>query len=147
MMLDQRATIVGSLAQTCAQPTRPAGARIDAVDMAVLASFEELQEDGEPDLILELIDLYLQSAPLLITAIQSAMTDADELSLKRAAHSLKGSSGTLGARPLAAICEELERLADACCPEAKALVSQLEEEFVRAHQALVSEQHVRRSVD
>lgn len=144
-MPNQQSVVDASLAQAGALPIRGAGADIVAVDLAVLASFDELQEDGEPDLIVELIDLYLEGAPVLIEAIQNAVADADGLSLKRAAHSLKGSSGTLGVRPLAAVCEELERLADdASSSEAKGLVGKLEKEFVRAHRVLVSE-HIRRS--
>jgi HPt (histidine-containing phosphotransfer) domain-containing protein len=145
MMLDQLIVINGGMAQASALSTRGAGADIDPVDMAALAAFGELQEDGEPDLVVELIDLYLQEAPLRIEAIQRAVADADGLSLKRAAHSLKGSSGTLGVLPLAALCEELERLAaDALSPEATVLVNRLEEEFVRAHNVLAYEQQVRR---
>lgn len=144
MMLDQQTVLTGNMAQAGAPLTRGAGADVSAVDMTVLAAFQELQEDGEPDLIVELIDLYLQEAPLRIEAIQRAVTDADGLSLKRAAHSLKGSSGTLGVRPLAALCEKLERFADdALSPEATVLVNGLAEEFVRAHSVLVAE-HARR---
>ena len=144
LMLDQQIVLDASMAQAGALSTRGAGADIDPVDMAALAAFGELQEDGEPDLIVELIDLYLQEAPLRIEAIQRAAADADRLSLKDAAHSLKGSSGTLGVRPLAALCEKLERLADdALSPEATVLVNRLAEEFVRAHSVLVAE-HARR---
>lgn len=144
MMLNELSCIDATLAPPAPIPTREAAVGTDPVDLAVLAAFDELQEDGEPDLIVELIDLYLQGAPELIKAIQDAVANADGLSLKRAAHSLKGSSGTLGVRPLAAVCEELERCADhALFSEAKGLVSKLEEEFVRAHEVLVSE-HIRR---
>jgi HPt (histidine-containing phosphotransfer) domain-containing protein len=144
MILDQQIVVGRNMAQAGAPSTRGAGADVSAVDMTVLAAFEELQEVGEPDLVVELIDLFLQEAPLRIGAIRRAVTDADGLSLKCAAHSLKGSSGTLGVRPLAALCEKLERLADdALSPEATVLVNRLEEEFVRAHSVLVAE-HVRR---
>lgn len=143
-MPNEQRVVDPRLAQAGASPTPGAGADIDPVDLAVLASFDELQEDGAPDLIVELIDLYLEGAPVLISAIQNAVADADGLSLKGAAHSLKGSSGTLGVRLLAALCEELERLAaDACSSEAKELVSKLEGEFVRARRVLVFE-HLRR---
>jgi HPt (histidine-containing phosphotransfer) domain-containing protein len=145
MMLDQQTVISGSMDPKGVLSTLGAGADVAAVDMAVLGAFEELQEDGEPDLIVELIDLYLLEAPQRIEVIQCAVANADGLSLKRAAHSLKGSSGTLGVRSLAAICEELERLTDeAFSLEASVLVSRLADEFVRAQKALVSE-HMRRS--
>jgi HPt (histidine-containing phosphotransfer) domain-containing protein len=144
MILDQQVVIDGGMAQAGTLSTRGAGPDGDAVDMAVLAAFSELQEDGEPDLIVELIDLFLQEAPLRLEAIQRAVAERDGLSLKRAAHSLKGSSGTLGVRPLAALCEKLERLADETFPpDASVWVRRLEEEFVRAQKALTSE-HVRR---
>lgn len=38
-------------------------ATLGAVDMDVLHSFEEVQIEGEPDLIVELIDTYLKDAP------------------------------------------------------------------------------------
>jgi len=146
-MLTQQIAINRRMGHAGVVSTLGAGTNIDAVDMGVLAAFEELQEEGEPDLIVELIGLYLQEAPQRIEAIQCAVANADRLCLKRAAHSLKGSSGTLGVRPLAAICEELEHLTDETFfPEARVLVSRLEEEFVRAHKALVSE-HVRRSAN
>lgn len=143
---NQHSVVDPRLAKEGASPTRDAADDTDAVDLAVLASFDELQEDGEPDLIVELIDLYLEGAPVLISAIQNAVAEADGLSLKRAAHSFKGSSGTLGVRLLATVCEELERLADdACASEARGLVSKLEDEFARARRVLVSE-HARRLV-
>jgi len=36
---------------------------LDAVDASVLADLEEMQEEGEPDLVAELIGLYLRDAP------------------------------------------------------------------------------------
>ena len=41
-----------------------------AVDLAVLASYEKIQLDGEPDLIVELIDLYLEDAPRRVAVMQ-----------------------------------------------------------------------------
>src|SRR5437660_7395479 len=79
-----------------------------AVDMAVLTSFEEAQLDGVPDLIVELIDLYLEDAPHRLTAIEEALNRRDGQALKRAAHCLRGSSANLGALQVALICEEVE---------------------------------------
>jgi len=55
-------------------PSRPEIATIntgiDPVDMAVLTSLEDAQSEGNPDLIVELIDLYLKEAARLLTAVQ-----------------------------------------------------------------------------
>ena len=81
----------------------------DAVDMEVLMSLQDAQMEGEPDLVVELIDLYLEDASAKLAAMREAIARTDEASLRRAAHSLRGSSANLGARRMAAICGELER--------------------------------------
>jgi len=47
---------------TIAQPRPP-------VDLEVLYGLTEAQGDGEPDLIVELIDLYLEDTPRRVTAM------------------------------------------------------------------------------
>lgn len=93
-----------------------------AVDTAVLAELEEIQEEGEPDLIAELIGLYLEDSPRKLAAMREAEARADAASLRRAAHSLKGSSASLGAFGVAALCGELER---ACREESSRRAVQL----------------------
>lgn len=78
------------------------------VDLAMLASYEEIQLDGEPDLIVELIDLYLEDAPRRVAVMQESLAKRDWLSVKREAHNLRGSSGNLGALQMARICNEIE---------------------------------------
>lgn len=143
-MFDQQITTSGNMAKSSAPSAPGIDAETVAVDMAVLLSFEELQEDNEPDLLVELMELYLQDAPVKIDAIREAVARADKEALKRAAHSLKGSSGTLGVRQLASVCEELECLANAASSDATALTHRLEEEFVRVQEVLLSELHLRR---
>jgi HPt (histidine-containing phosphotransfer) domain-containing protein len=115
-----------------------------AVDMAVLTSFEEVKLDGVPDLIVGLIDLYLEDAPHRLAAIEKALTRNDQRALKRAAHCLKGSSANLGALQVALICEELERIeCNDWFPGVQALLGCLEEEFVRVRQVLLAERQRR----
>jgi len=115
-----------------------------AVDMAVLTSFEEAQLDGVPDLIVELIDLYLEDAPHRLAAIEEALTRKDQRALKQAAHCLKGSSANLGALQVALICEELERIeCNDWFPGVQALLGCLEEEFARVRQVLLAERRRR----
>jgi HPt (histidine-containing phosphotransfer) domain-containing protein len=116
------------------------GAPRGAVDLGVLAAFEEIQAEGEPDLVVELIDLYLEDAPRKLASMREAEAGADAPALRRAAHSLKGSSSSLGAFGAAALCRELER-ADCGDPSglAASLLARLGRELERARRVFAAE--------
>jgi len=80
------------------------------IDGSVLAGLRELQEPGGPDAAVELIELFLRDTPVKIQSMQSAIARSDGLALQESAHSLKGSASNLGARRLAKLCADLERL-------------------------------------
>jgi len=113
---------------------------IEAIDQTVLAALAEAQEVGEPDLIVELIDLYLEDAPQWVEAIRAAVAQADAASIKRAAHTLKGSSGSVGVCQVAEICKLFEQT-DFSIPAASSetLMQLLDREFERARAALLTE--------
>ncbi len=116
----------------------------DTIELAVLRGFEDAQIEGEPDLIIELIDLYLADAPNKLTAMRQAVTKTDEQSLKQAAHSLMGSSASLGACRMASLCEEIERSdGDHWLEEAEPLVTRLEHEFDLVRQVFSAERRRR----
>lgn len=120
-------------------PASASGITSDAVDMDLLNSFEELQLDDGSDLIVELIDLYLLDAAQRVSQIREASIETEWVLLKRAAHNLKGSSGNLGVRKVAEICEKLERMDDRDSPQTVAvLVQLLEYESDRASAALAA---------
>lgn len=63
----------------------------------------------EPQSALAMVlELYLEDAPQLVAAIAQASAQPDLDALRFAAHSLKSSSGTLGAKRLASLCQRLE---------------------------------------
>src|SRR5258708_15548373 len=116
----------------------------DAVDMELLNAFEELQSDDGSDLIVELIDLYLKDAPQRMLAIREAALANDWVLLKRAVHNLKGSSANLGVRQVAQTCKELEGIECEHSPEVVGeLLQQMDNEFARASEALLSERQRR----
>src|SRR2546423_15414328 len=84
---------------------------VEALDMDVLSDLAAAQLDDEPDIIVELIDLYLEDALRRLAAIEQAQAQRDELALRRLAHCLKGSSASLGLCQLATLCAELEQTA------------------------------------
>ena len=127
-------------------PTRAGAdtAALKAVDMTMLKGFEEMQAEGEPDLIVELIDLYLEDAPRKLASLLEAVAEADEVLLMRAAHSLKGSSASLGAFGVAALCEELEQVVKAdSFPSAGMLLNRLKRESARVRRAFAAERRRR----
>lgn len=120
-------------------PASASGITSDAVDLELLNAFEELQLDDGSDLIVELIDLYLQDVPQRVTEIREASIETEWVLLKRAAHNLKGSSGNLGVRQVAEICEKLERMDGHDSPQTVAdLVRLLEYESAMANAALAA---------
>ena len=82
----------------------------DTLDMEILNAFQELQVDDGSDLIVELIDLYLQDLPQRVAKIREAAIGTEWVTLKRVAHALKGSSSSLGIRHVAELCQKLEWL-------------------------------------
>jgi HPt (histidine-containing phosphotransfer) domain-containing protein len=120
------------------------GSLCDAVDMTVLTSLEEAQPEGEPDLIVQLIDLYLEDTPRRLVAMSVMLAETDVPALRRAAHGLKGSSATLGALRIARLCEAVEQKCEDNSPEAVALLwDGLQQEFARVRQAFLTERQRR----
>ena len=112
----------------------------DAIDMSVLDSFRELQDEGEPDLIAELVGLYINDTETRLAEMQTALKKKDTPALEKVTHSIKGSSGNLGIRRIAKICTALEKnLKKDRWDKVEAQVSELESEFLRVRQVLESE--------
>lgn len=80
----------------------------DALDSKVLQSFRKMVGENSTEIVSEIIDCYLEDAPKLLGAIANAITRENAIELRNAAHTLKGSSLTLGAKKLANFCKELE---------------------------------------
>jgi HPt (histidine-containing phosphotransfer) domain-containing protein len=112
----------------------------EAVDLLTLLSLEEAQVEGEPDLVVELIDLYAEDAPRRLAAIRGAWAARDLAALSRAAHGLKGSSASLGARQVEVLCEKLERLSGKeLLQRGEMLLTCLEREFAHVRLAFADE--------
>ena len=115
-----------------------------AVDLAVLATYDEAQMEGEPDFVVELIDIYLNEVPRLFDALRKSIANKDRSTAKRAAHSLRGCSANLGVLQMAAIAGEREHLEHNYSVAAPELLLSLENEFERVKEILNAE-HKRRS--
>lgn len=58
----------------------------------------------------QLIDNYLEEAPQLLQAMRAAVVSEDTAALQQAAHTLRGTSATLGATHLSQLCKTLETM-------------------------------------
>lgn len=117
---------------------------VRAIDLSVLINLEEAQVEGEPDLIVELIDLYLDEAPRRMAAMSALLAQRDWLSLGRAAHSLKGCSAVLGAGRTPELCEAVEQFAlDTAHPVDLNVLHNLHEEFALVREAFLQEKQRR----
>lgn len=81
---------------------------ISGIDAKVLQSFREMVKENVDEILVEMIDCYLEDAPKQLNAIATAITQGDAKQLRLAAHTLKSSSLTLGATTLSHLCKELE---------------------------------------
>jgi len=107
------------------------------INPAVLENLRQLQEPGGPDIIAQLIDLFLSELPTKLAAVQQAIEHRDATRLTKAAHTLKGSSATMGAQRAARVCLELEQLGKAGdLTGAVDLFARLEKELESAREAL-----------
>jgi CheY-like chemotaxis protein len=86
----------------------------EVIDPVIIAGLHQLRTPGQPDPLGSLIDLFLKDAAAQLAAMKDALAKNDMASLSRtigAATALKGSAGNLGARNLAALCDEIEMTA------------------------------------
>jgi PAS domain S-box-containing protein len=108
-------------------PTAPATLELD---VKLPEQVQALQQLGNPEVLRRAITAYLTDAPQRLVTIRQALTSGDLSTLKAAAHSLKGSSATLGFVALAACCQELEAIGRTPTPDQTApLLARVEAEY------------------
>jgi len=111
---------------------------MNVIDSETIEALRSLQEEGEDDLLVELIDLFLQDAPGRIAAIRSAVESRDWIGVAERAHSLKGSCASLGAVQMATLCARLETVGRDVTqrPGAVGLQEELERQYGLVRDAL-----------
>ena len=77
------------------------------LDRAALDNIRSVDEDGS--VIAEVIQMYLDEAPMHIEGMRQALAGGDGEQLGNVAHALKSASLNVGARSLAELCRHLER--------------------------------------
>ena len=71
-------------------------------------NLRQLTPPGEPDVLAEVLQLFLEEVPPRIARLRNAWAAGNIEEVHRAAHSLKGSAGNIGARQLFEVCSQLD---------------------------------------
>jgi HPt (histidine-containing phosphotransfer) domain-containing protein len=112
----------------------------DVVDPNILASFEELQEEGQPDIVAELLGLFLNDGTARVATLRSAISANDANLVHVAAHSLKGISGNLGMSRIIDLSIKLDNMGKAGdLSNADTIFSELDKEFACAKRLIEAE--------
>ena len=92
---------------------------------------------GDEELLRELCQIFLQESPKLLVRLRRAVVEGDGQAMVRAAHTLKGELGYLGAARASQAAQQLEDMGhDNHLSHAAATLDALEQEMASLHLAL-----------
>lgn len=107
------------------------------LDPAALDTLRELQEDGEPDILGELVAMFETDSEERLQALQQAVREGRPADVTKAAHSLTGGSAVFGAESVVTVCRELQSVGGSGdLSAAPDLVDRLLAEYERLRTAL-----------
>ena len=111
----------------------------DLIDPAPLAMIRQLQQPGTDDVAARVVQTYCADAPKLIERMKESLQSADAETLRRAAHSLKSSSASVGVKRIASLSKEVEILAKANdLVHLDAMIAAIDAEYLRGARALLA---------
>ncbi len=117
--------------------TEPGEVRIDP---KALDAIRAIEQQGKPDLLVKVINIYLENSLQLLEALRRAASQGDAENVKRQAHSLKSSSANVGALRLSALCKDLEKADNGfSAEEIDRMVGRIEEEYTSVREDLMCE--------
>lgn len=101
--------------------------QVKSVDAGVI---ENLKALGGIELLTELHTVFISTSETIIADLHKAIAAGDPLGVQDKAHSLKSSSGNMGALQLSQLCLQLEKMGQAKdLTQAKNIAQSLEQEF------------------
>jgi HPt (histidine-containing phosphotransfer) domain-containing protein len=111
-----------------------------SVEREVLARLRRLRDEDEPDIVAELAGMFLEDARSRLDAVEEALQKGDAPAVERAAHTLKGGSGSMGAKGMSGLCAQLEDVgASGDLSQGSQLLGRIREELGRVERALEAE--------
>ena len=112
----------------------------ETLDRRVIGQFRQADTASLPDFALVLINQFVEEAESQVELLKDAGQRGDAPAMKAAAHCLRGSSMTMGAKRLGALCARMETHADEYARGGTSeLIQELDREFIRVRTALAAE--------
>jgi two-component system sensor histidine kinase/response regulator len=131
--MDQRRAAGPGLLVTPAAPGH-------ALDPVVLDGLRDLDRRTRPGLLVRVARIFLAQAPRDLATLAEAVARGDTACVATVAHELNGRSAMIGARGLARICAEIDRVNGSVgLAVPAALVGAAEAEFRRVQEALAAQ--------
>jgi CheY-like chemotaxis protein len=113
------------------------------LDVDTLNGVRALQSPQSPNILEQLFEIYRSTAPELLEKLDAAIQDRDCEVIRESAHSLKSSSGNIGARKIFELSAKLEDMGrDENIDDAGEIFAEIEQLFPKVCELL--EQEVRR---
>ena len=113
---------------------------VPPIDLAMLRRLRTGPTPLGTDIVTEVIAIFRVDAPVKLAALRDAAARGDLPGAARAAHTLKGSAGHLGAKALAAVCARFEEKVKAAAAfDADVAMRAIADELERVLAALASE--------
>jgi PAS domain S-box-containing protein len=119
----------------------PVSPTIEAsIDPSAIDLLRQLRRPDKPDPLIELIDMFVRDTPERLHKMRTAIDQYNAEELAAAAHNLRGCASSIGAIPLANLCQKLEENAERRAVQiANPLLREIEAEFDRVCRALAIE--------
>ncbi len=112
----------------------------EALDRRRLEHLAGMQDEENPRLVRELIDMFIEDAPQHLQRLRQSLARADAQALRQIAHRLRSSVENIGALRMSSLCDELENIGRAGTVEgAERVLASLERELERVSALLRAE--------
>jgi HPt (histidine-containing phosphotransfer) domain-containing protein len=112
---------------------------IQQMQTDVKTTLEAVMGDNSPEMLNEMSTIFLEDAVPLIEKLKHSCSKNDFAAISMAAHTLKGSSATIGLKQFANLCLALESSSQQQEPALfNDLLAKLEVEYIRVEEALTA---------
>ena len=118
-----------------------------AIDATVIQDLTHMAGEDAVSFLADIIDSYLEDAPIRMQAIKEALACADAVALHKSAHAFKSLGATVGAITVAQVCAAIEAIGQAgTIAGTSKLMQQLQVEYERSKAALLLERSALNSI-